>query len=60
MNLNEKELSNIDNRKDGKVEVIDVSVNNRKTKKAGTEKKLEKFENKNNLNINHKSKDKNK
>ena len=34
--LNEKELSNIDNRKDGKVEIIDVTVNNRKTKKAGT------------------------
>ena len=57
--LNEKELSNIDNRKDGKVEVIDVTVNNRKTKKAGTAKKLEKYEIKNNLNINHKSKDKN-
>ena len=56
--LNEKELSNIDNRKDGKVEVIDVTVNNRKTKKAGTAKKLEKHEIKNNFNINHKSKDK--
>ncbi len=57
--LNEKELSNIDNRKDGKVEVIDVTVNNRKTKKAGTEKKLEKFDVKNNLSINHKFKEKN-
>ena len=57
--LNEKELSNIDSRKDGKVEVIDVTVNNRKTKKAGTEKKLEKFEVKSNLSINHKSKEKN-
>ena len=57
--LNEKELSNIDSRKDGKVEVIDVTVNNRKTKKAGTEKKLEKFEVKNNLSINHKFKEKN-
>ena len=56
--LNEKELSNIDSRKDGRVEVIDVTVNNRKTKKAGKEKKLEKFEVKNNLSINHKSKDK--
>ena len=56
--LNEKELSNIDNRKDGKVEIIDVTVNNRKTKKAGTAKKLEKHEIKNNFNINHKSKDK--
>ena len=35
--LNEKVLSNIDNRKDGKVEIIDVTVNNRKTKKAGME-----------------------
>ena len=53
--LNEKELSNIDNRKDGKVEVIDVTVNNRKTKKAGSSKKSEKIELKDNLNINHKS-----
>ena len=57
--LNEKELSNIDSRKDGKVEVIDVTVNNRKTKKTGTDKKLEKFEVKNNLSINHESKEKN-
>ena len=33
--LNEKILSDIDNRNDGKVEIIDVTVNNRKTKKAG-------------------------
>tara|TARA_B100001029_G_C14989693_1_gene411279 strand:- start:276 stop:1106 length:831 start_codon:yes stop_codon:yes gene_type:complete len=33
--LNEKQLSDIDNRKDGKVELIDVRVNNRKTKKSG-------------------------
>ncbi len=32
--LNEKKLSDIDNRKDGKVEIIDVVVNNRKTKKS--------------------------
>ena len=32
--LNEKELSDIDNRKDGRVEVIDVTVNNRKTKRS--------------------------
>ncbi len=54
--LNEKELSNIDNRKDGKVEVIDVTVNNRKTRKAGISKKLDKYEIKDGLNINHKSK----
>ena len=30
--LNETELSNIENRKDGKVEIIDIRLNNRKTK----------------------------
>ena len=33
--LNDLELSKIDNRKDGEVEVIDVRLNNRKTKKIG-------------------------
>ena len=32
--LNEKKLSDIDNRDDGKVEIIDVTINNRKTKKS--------------------------
>ena len=32
-NLNEKELAEIDKRTDGMVEVIDVKLNNRKTKK---------------------------
>ncbi len=32
--LNEKQLSDIDSRQDGKVEIIDVTVNNRKTKKS--------------------------
>ncbi len=36
--LNEKELSKIDTRTDGEVEVIDVKLNNRKTKKIGDEK----------------------
>ena len=31
--LSEKKLSEIDSRKDGKVEVIEVRLNNRKTKK---------------------------
>ena len=31
--LNEKELSELENRTDGKVEIIDVKLNNRKTKK---------------------------
>jgi len=33
--LNDTELSKIDSRKDGEVEVIDVRLNNRKTKKIG-------------------------
>ena len=33
--LNDKELSKIDQRTDGNVEVIDVKLNNRKTKKIG-------------------------
>ncbi len=34
-NLNDQELSKIDSRKDGEVEVIDVKLNNRKTRKLG-------------------------
>ncbi len=37
--LNDKELSKIDDRTDGSVEVIDVKLNNRKTKKIGSENK---------------------
>jgi ribonucleoside-diphosphate reductase alpha chain len=37
--LNEVELSKIDSRKDGEVEVIDVKLNNRKTKKIGDKSK---------------------
>ena len=33
--LNDKELSKIDQRTDGNVEVIEVKLNNRKTKKIG-------------------------
>ena len=33
--INEQELSRIDSRNDGKVEVIEVKLNNRKTKKTG-------------------------
>ena len=36
--LNEKELAEIDSRNDGEVEVIDVKLNNRKTKKVGDSK----------------------
>ena len=38
--LNDKELSKIDNRDDGDVEVIDVKLNNRKTKKVGEKKMI--------------------
>ena len=34
-NLNDQELTNIDKRNDGEVEVIDVKLNNRKTRKVG-------------------------
>jgi len=37
--LNDVELSKIDKRKDGEVEVIDVRLNNRKTKKIGEKSK---------------------
>ena len=44
-NLSESELSNIDKRTDGNVEVLDVKLNNRKTKKIGekTDSKKENF-----------------
>ena len=38
-NLDDAELSKIDKRTDGDVEVIDVKLNNRKTKKVGEKKK---------------------
>ena len=38
--LNDSELSKIDKRTDGEVEVIDVKLNNRKTKKIGDQKKV--------------------
>ncbi len=37
-NLDDRELSKIDQRTDGEVEVIDVKLNNRKTKKVGGKK----------------------
>ena len=42
-NLDDTELSKIDSRKDGEVEVIDVKLNNRKTKKIGGKNKIEKI-----------------
>ena len=38
--LNDQELAKIDERKDGKVEVIEVKLNNRKTKKVGEKTKI--------------------
>ena len=48
-NLDEGELSKIDQRTDGNVEVIDVKLNNRKTKKIGGDK--DQKTNNNNLDI---------
>ena len=39
-NLNDNELSKVDSRNDGEVVVIDVKLNNRKTKKIGNKKEL--------------------
>tara|TARA_B100002019_G_scaffold155625_1_gene134033 strand:+ start:1711 stop:2523 length:813 start_codon:yes stop_codon:yes gene_type:complete len=41
-NLDDSELSKIDNRSDGEVELIDVKLNNRKTKKLGEKKTIKK------------------
>ena len=38
--LNEKALSEVDNRKDGKVEIVNVTVNNRKTKRSDGKKSI--------------------
>ena len=46
-NLDDNELSKIDERNDGEVELIDVKLNNRKTKRVGSkkdEKSIEKIE----------------
>ena len=45
-NLDDAELSKIDQRSDGEVEVIDVKLNNRKTKKIGDINKDSKSTNK--------------
>ena len=45
-NLDDNELSKIDQRNDGEVEVIDVKLNNRKTKKVGSKKDEKPIENK--------------
>ena len=39
--LNEKKLSELENRNDGEVTIIDVKLNNRKTKTTNTKKKLD-------------------
>ena len=45
-NLDDDELSKIDQRNDGEVEVIDVKLNNRKTKKVGNKKDEKPIKNK--------------
>ena len=43
--LNDKELAKIDQRKDGEVELIEVKLNNRKTKKIGEKKQSDNVKN---------------
>ena len=43
--LNEKKLSELENRKDGEVQIIDVKLNNRKTKTTSKKDKFENFQN---------------
>ena len=40
--LNEKKLSELENRNDGEVKIIDVKLNSRKTKTANNNEKLDK------------------
>ena len=58
--LNEKALADIDNRKDGRVEIVNVTVNNRKTKRASDEKASKKVDLPNNVKINHSKNSENK
>ena len=58
--LNEKALADIDNRKDGRVEIVNVTVNNRKTKRATDEKASKKVDLPNNVKINHSKNSENK
>jgi len=51
--LNEKKLSELENRKDGDVQIIDVKLNNRKTKTTNKKGKIE--DSKTNLNVNDSS-----
>ena len=39
--LNEKKISELENRKDGEVQILDVKLNNRKTKTVGKKNNLE-------------------
>ena len=43
--LNEKKLSELENRKDGEVQIIDVKLNNRKTKTSSKQDKFEDTQN---------------
>ena len=51
--LNEKAMSDIDSRKDGRVEIINVTVNNRKTKKNSGKKESKKIDLPDNMKIGH-------
>ena len=54
-NLDDSELSKIDQRNDGEVEVIDVKLNNRKTKKIGSKKDEKPSKNQTENVLNHNS-----
>ena len=41
--LNEKKLSELENRNDGEVQIIDVKLNNRKTKKVSNKNNFEDY-----------------
>ena len=51
--LNEKAMSDIDSRKDGRVEIINVTVNNRKTKRNSGKKESKKVDLLDNMKIGH-------
>ena len=54
-NLDDNELSKIDQRNDGDVELIDVKLNNRKTKKIGSKKDEKPIKNKTENVLDHSS-----
>ena len=50
-NLDEVELTKVDQRTDGEVEVIDVKLNNRKTKKSVAKRMINQKKSRKNINL---------